>query len=82
VHEETEPEFHHHPAATLPSLEIAGARIRVLAGSAFGETSPVKTFSPLFYADVVLPAGRELPFLNEDEEYPPSTAANGPHTLG
>jgi redox-sensitive bicupin YhaK (pirin superfamily) len=68
AHEETEPEFHHHPAATLPSLEVAGARIRVLAGSAFGETSPVSTLSSLFYADVVLPAGRELPLPNEHEE--------------
>ena len=68
AHEESEPEFHHHPAATLPSLEVAGARIRALAGSAFGETSPVNTFSPLFYADVVLPAGRELPLPNEHEE--------------
>ncbi len=59
---------HRHPAATLPSLEITGARIRVLAGSAFGEISPVKTFSPLFYADVVLPAGRELLLPNEREE--------------
>lgn len=68
AHEETEPEFHQHPAATLPSLEIAGARIRVLAGSAFGERSPVKTFTPLFYADVALPAGCELPVPNEHEE--------------
>ena len=68
AHEETEPEFHHHPATTLPSLEVSGARIRVLAGSAFGETSPVKSFSPLFYSDVVLPAGRELPLPHEREE--------------
>ena len=45
--EEIEPEFHHHPADKLPLREIAGASIRVLAGHAFGETSPVKTFSPL-----------------------------------
>ena len=32
------------------------------------ETSPVNTFSPLFYADVVLPAGRELPLPHEREE--------------
>jgi hypothetical protein len=56
------------PATTLPSLEIAGTRVRVLAGSAFGERSPVKTFSPLFYADVSLPAGRELPVPKEHEE--------------
>ena len=47
---------------------MAGARIRVLAGSAFGETSPVNTFSPLFYADVVLPARRELPLLPNEHE--------------
>jgi redox-sensitive bicupin YhaK (pirin superfamily) len=28
-HEETEPEFHHHPAASLPSAELSGASIRV-----------------------------------------------------
>ena len=66
--EETEPEFHHHPAQTLPSLEIAGARIRVLAGSAYGARSPVKTFSPLFYADVAMPAGCELFLPSEHEE--------------
>jgi redox-sensitive bicupin YhaK (pirin superfamily) len=68
AHEETEPEFHHHPAETLPSLEIAGARIRVLAGSAFGKRSPVKVFSPLFYADVAMPAGCELAVPGEHEE--------------
>jgi redox-sensitive bicupin YhaK (pirin superfamily) len=68
AHEETEPEFHHHPAETLPSLELGGTRIRVLAGSAFGKMSPVKTFSPLFYADVAIPAGCELPVPSEHEE--------------
>jgi redox-sensitive bicupin YhaK (pirin superfamily) len=33
-HEETEPEFHHHPAHTLPSCDVEGARLRVLAGAA------------------------------------------------
>jgi redox-sensitive bicupin YhaK (pirin superfamily) len=68
AHEETEPEFHHHPAQTLPALELAGARVRVLVGSAYGETSPVKVFSPLFYADVAVPAGCELPVPDEHAE--------------
>jgi redox-sensitive bicupin YhaK (pirin superfamily) len=68
AHEETEPEFHHHPAQTLPALELAGARVRVLVGSAYGETSPVKVFSPLFYADVAVPAGCELPVPGEHTE--------------
>jgi redox-sensitive bicupin YhaK (pirin superfamily) len=68
AHEETEPEFRHHPEQTLPSLELAGVRIRVLAGSAFGKSSPVKTFSTLLYADVAMPAGYELPMPSEHEE--------------
>jgi redox-sensitive bicupin YhaK (pirin superfamily) len=67
-HEETDPEFHHYPARDLPSLAIAGARIRVLAGSAFGERSPVRTLSPLFYVDAALPPGSELPLPDEHEE--------------
>lgn len=66
--EETEPAFHHHPAHTLPSLEHAGARIRVLAGSAYGESSPVHTFSSLFYVDVTLPAGCEIAVPREHDE--------------
>jgi hypothetical protein len=67
-HEENDPEFHHHPARDLPAVGIDGTRVRVLAGSAFGETSPVRTFSPLFYADAAMPKGSELRLPNEHEE--------------
>jgi redox-sensitive bicupin YhaK (pirin superfamily) len=67
-HEEAEPEFQHHPAPVLPSLDIAGTRVRVLAGSAFGESSPVRTHSPLFYVDAAMPAGSELPLPEEHEQ--------------
>jgi len=68
AHEETTPEFHHHPAVTLPALHLGGARIRVLAGNAYGKTAPVKTLSPLFYADVALPVGSGLPLPSEHAE--------------
>jgi redox-sensitive bicupin YhaK (pirin superfamily) len=68
AHEETAPEFRHFPAATLPTLDLAGARIRILAGSAYGRSSPVQTLSPLFYADAVIPAGGELPLPSEHPE--------------
>jgi redox-sensitive bicupin YhaK (pirin superfamily) len=58
--EETAPAFHHHPAATLPELAVGGATVRLLAGEAFGRRSPVRTFSPLTYLDIALPAGRSL----------------------
>jgi redox-sensitive bicupin YhaK (pirin superfamily) len=66
--EETGPAFHHHPGGTLPEVDEDGVRLRVLAGAAYGVTSPVHTFSPLFYVDAVMPAGRELPLPVEYEE--------------
>jgi redox-sensitive bicupin YhaK (pirin superfamily) len=68
AHEETDPEFHHHPADALPALDRAGARLRVLAGTAYGETSPVRALSPLFYVDAVMPAGCELALPREHEQ--------------
>jgi hypothetical protein len=38
-------QFHQYPAATLSSVDLGGARIRVLAGDAYGQTSPVATLS-------------------------------------
>jgi redox-sensitive bicupin YhaK (pirin superfamily) len=51
-YEETSPDFTHYAAASLPRLEGEGKTVRVVAGSLFGKTSPVKTLSKLFYGDV------------------------------
>jgi redox-sensitive bicupin YhaK (pirin superfamily) len=66
--EEMAPEFHHHPADTLPEFPHESAHIRLLAGTAYGRTSPVRTFSPLFYADVAMPEGCILPIPRDHEE--------------
>jgi redox-sensitive bicupin YhaK (pirin superfamily) len=66
--EEMPPEFHHHPADTLPEFTLGRVRVRVLAGSAYGKTSPVRVFSPLFYAEATLPAGTALPLPEEHRE--------------
>jgi redox-sensitive bicupin YhaK (pirin superfamily) len=58
--EETAPEFHHHPADTLPALSDGGVTVRVLVGEAFGRRSPVKTFSRLAYVDVQMAAGTSI----------------------
>jgi len=55
--EETEPAFDHHPAAELPTYQGSGLWARLIAGEAFGAKTPVKTFSPLFYAHWRLDAG-------------------------
>ena len=59
-HEDVEPSFVHYPPEALPELERDGARIRVLAGRAFGVDSPVKTLSPLVYVDIALHPGKVL----------------------
>ena len=66
--EETAPSFVHHAASTLPEFGDGGARIRLVAGSLFGERSPVKTHSELFYADVALEPGAVLGLTAEHEE--------------
>ncbi|HYZ63914.1 MAG TPA: pirin family protein [Acetobacteraceae bacterium] len=66
--EETAPGFVHHAAGTLPLVEDAGVRLRLIAGSGWGLTAPVAVSSPLFYADAALAAGAALPLPAEHEE--------------
>src|SRR5262249_2287478 len=62
------PDFFHHRAAALPLIESEGKRARIIAGSLFGQTSPVRTFSDMFYADVELAAGAKVPLPAAYEE--------------
>jgi len=55
--EETSPAFVHHAAEELPIEREGGATRRVIAGKAFGKSSPVQTHSPLVYVHVELQAG-------------------------
>lgn len=52
AHEEDAPSFVHTPAAAIPELAEGAARVRVLIGEAFGQRSPVATFSTTLYLDV------------------------------
>ena len=65
--EEIAPSFQHFDAAILPTVEEPGWRARVIAGSAFGRTSPVKTTSEWFYTELVLDQGATAP-LDPDYE--------------
>ena len=67
-HEEADPAFHHHPAESLPTLEIDGVSLRLIAGSAYGEASPVEVFSPTFYLAAEMPAGTSLTLPPDHEE--------------
>lgn len=58
--EEVEPDFEHFPATSLPQIEMQGVQVRVIAGTAYGESSPVSRRSDILYADAVLAAGGVL----------------------
>lgn len=68
AHEETAPGFFHHPADTLPVRAEDGVTLSMIAGEAFGMRAPVKTFSPIFYVDVVMKAGAKLELAPEYTE--------------
>jgi redox-sensitive bicupin YhaK (pirin superfamily) len=67
AHEETAPDFAHHPGATLPVLDDAGVHLRLIAGAAWGQRAPVAVASELFYADAVLAPGASLPMPDHEE---------------
>ncbi len=58
--EEAEPAFRHHPAETLPEIDRDGATLRLIAGAAYGASSPVAVLSEMFYLDAALAEGAEL----------------------
>ena len=54
--EEREASFHHYPAGDIPEVGLpGGGTARVMMGSAFGVTSPVRTFSDILYYEIALP---------------------------
>jgi redox-sensitive bicupin YhaK (pirin superfamily) len=66
--EEAPPAFQHFGVEDLPEREDKGVTLRMIAGSAFGLVSPVKTFSPIFYADARFAPGGALHYAAEHEE--------------
>jgi redox-sensitive bicupin YhaK (pirin superfamily) len=67
-HEETAPSFQHFDAMSLPVVEDGGVRARIIAGSAFGRTSPVGMLSEWLYAEVLLGEGASAPLDPDQEE--------------
>jgi redox-sensitive bicupin YhaK (pirin superfamily) len=66
--EETAPTFVHYPAKGLPIIQGEGKTVRVIAGSLYGESSPVETPTATFYADAALEAGARIPLPADHEE--------------
>jgi len=66
--EESDPHFQHFAAKDLPEREDKGVTLRMITGEAFGLTSPVKTFSPIFYAEARFRPGGSFTVTADHEE--------------
>ncbi len=84
--EESDAQFIHHPADALPGVEDQGVRARVLAGSAFGVTSPLECASEMLYAELRVDADRTVTIPAEYTERAiytlGGTVRAGEHTYG
>ncbi|HAY46083.1 MAG TPA: hypothetical protein DCY55_07330 [Gammaproteobacteria bacterium] len=65
--EEIEPAFYHYPSDVLPAIEVNGVAVRVMIGSAYGETSPTKTYAETLYVEADLKKGQTLVLPEADE---------------
>jgi len=66
--EECEPAFRHFPADEVPELAVDGVTVRIIMGAAFGERSPVTTYSETLYLDCAMPGGTTLDVATETRE--------------
>jgi len=67
-HEEVDPAFQHVAADRLPVVEDGGLKAKIVAGQAWGHSSPVNVFSDTLYVDVTLAPGASLPIDTAHEE--------------
>jgi redox-sensitive bicupin YhaK (pirin superfamily) len=67
-HEQTVPDFRHVDARSIPETSRDAVRLRVLAGKAYGLTSPIPVLSPTLYVEAVMPAGARLALPEEHSE--------------
>lgn len=67
ANEEGDPAFYHYPAEDIPRVEVEGVPVRVMMGTAYGVTSPVKTYAETLYVEARLKPGEKLT-LPEAEE--------------
>ena len=66
--EQMAPSFAHLPRPALPEIEFPGVKMRLLAGSAFGQRAPTPTLSPTVYVAVEMAPGAALALPPEHQQ--------------
>jgi len=65
---EAEPGFQHYGREALPLIQRPGVEAVLIAGTAYGERSPVAVFAPMFFLQVRMEAGATLALPGEHAE--------------
>lgn len=65
--EEIDPAFYHYPDKDIPHIDLNGVAVKVMIGSAYGLTSPVKTFADTLYIEAHLSDGLQLDLPNAQQ---------------
>lgn len=65
---ELEPAFCHVKKHNLPHRIFEGVMMRLIVGDAYGLSAPIKTYSPMFYLDVVGSKGSQIEIPNPQQE--------------
>lgn len=66
--EEIDPTFENQKEQALPMIEGEGKQVKLILGTLYGERSPAKVHSEMFYADAVLSAGAKIPLRPDHED--------------
>lgn len=66
--EEMAPTFENQKEQALPVIEGEDKHVKLILGTLYGERSPVKVQSEMFYANAVLSAGAKIPLRPDHEE--------------
>lgn len=65
--EEIDAAFHHYPAADIPTVTVEDVSVRVMMGTAFGVTSPVRAFADTLYVEANLHTGQTIALPDAEE---------------
>ncbi|MDN3638274.1 pirin family protein [Simiduia curdlanivorans] len=65
--EDIEPAFYHYPSMDIPEVIVDGVKIKIVMGSAFGHTSPVKVHCNTLYLELRLEAGERITLPDAEE---------------
>lgn len=66
--EKVDPSFQHYTADQIPHVQGDGWKATIVAGCAWGKTSPVSVYSETLYADIRMEDGATLTVSSEHEE--------------